>query len=194
MELAFAMAYELLSGMTRLFRENREELDSLLSAASNMIRSMDALLTRHADRIDRIIENVETISNDANELVSGANDMVNGPEVRRIVRNVDHTLASVSRDIDPLLSDARSIAGKVDDLLDMIGPDQQREIQSTIHDASEIAHDANGMLDEANEIVTHIRQGRGTAGALLMDEEIYDDIQEMLRDLKHNPWKLFWRE
>jgi len=27
-----------------------------------------------------------------------------------------------------------------------------------------------------------------------MDEEIYDDIQEMLRDLKHNPWKLFWRE
>jgi len=27
-----------------------------------------------------------------------------------------------------------------------------------------------------------------------MDEEIYDDVQEMLRDLKHNPWKFFWRE
>ena len=46
----------------------------------------------------------------------------------------------------------------------------------------------------AEEIVTHIRQGRGTVGAMLMDEEIYDDVQEMLRDLKHNPWKLFWRE
>jgi len=27
-----------------------------------------------------------------------------------------------------------------------------------------------------------------------MDEEIYDDLQEMIRDLKHNPWKFFWRE
>ena len=27
-----------------------------------------------------------------------------------------------------------------------------------------------------------------------IDEEIYDDLQEMIRDLKHNPWKFFWRE
>ena len=40
----------------------------------------------------------------------------------------------------------------------------------------------------------HVRAGRGTVGALLMDEEIYDDLQEMVRDLKHNPWKFFWRE
>jgi phospholipid/cholesterol/gamma-HCH transport system substrate-binding protein len=27
-----------------------------------------------------------------------------------------------------------------------------------------------------------------------MDEQLYDDIQELARDLKHNPWKFFWRE
>jgi phospholipid/cholesterol/gamma-HCH transport system substrate-binding protein len=27
-----------------------------------------------------------------------------------------------------------------------------------------------------------------------MDEELYDDLQELVRDLKHNPWKFFWRE
>ena len=25
-------------------------------------------------------------------------------------------------------------------------------------------------------------------------KEIYDDLQELIRDLKHNPWKFFWRE
>jgi phospholipid/cholesterol/gamma-HCH transport system substrate-binding protein len=28
----------------------------------------------------------------------------------------------------------------------------------------------------------------------VMDEAIYDDVQEMVRDLKHNPWKFLWRE
>jgi phospholipid/cholesterol/gamma-HCH transport system substrate-binding protein len=29
---------------------------------------------------------------------------------------------------------------------------------------------------------------------VVMDEQLYDDLQELVRDLKHNPWKFFWRE
>ena len=61
-------------------------------------------------------------------------------------------------------------------------------------DAAELAENANEAVADARAIVAHVRAGRGTVGAIVMDEELYDDIQEMLRDLKHNPWKLFWRE
>jgi len=47
---------------------------------------------------------------------------------------------------------------------------------------------------DAHAIVAHVRRGEGTVGAFLMDEEVYDDVAEMVRDLKHNPWKLFWRD
>jgi len=39
-----------------------------------------------------------------------------------------------------------------------------------------------------------LRKGKGTAGALLVDEQIYDDLKELVRDLKRNPWKFFWKE
>jgi phospholipid/cholesterol/gamma-HCH transport system substrate-binding protein len=39
-----------------------------------------------------------------------------------------------------------------------------------------------------------VRKGNGTAGALLVREEIYADLREMIRDLKRNPWKFFWKE
>jgi phospholipid/cholesterol/gamma-HCH transport system substrate-binding protein len=42
--------------------------------------------------------------------------------------------------------------------------------------------------------VAHVKTGKGTVGALVMDEAVYDDVQEMVRDLKHNPWKFLWRE
>jgi phospholipid/cholesterol/gamma-HCH transport system substrate-binding protein len=53
---------------------------------------------------------------------------------------------------------------------------------------------ANTMANDAQYMVTQMRKGRGTVGALLMDEQLFDDLQEMVRDLKHNPWKFFWRE
>ena len=43
-------------------------------------------------------------------------------------------------------------------------------------------------------MMDRVKQGRGTAGALVMDEALYDDLQELARDLKHNPWKFLWRE
>ena len=41
--------------------------------------------------------------------------------------------------------------------------------------AERIATNAETTVTEANELVSHMREGRGTVGALLMDEEIYDD-------------------
>jgi phospholipid/cholesterol/gamma-HCH transport system substrate-binding protein len=43
-------------------------------------------------------------------------------------------------------------------------------------------------------LIAAVKAGKGTVGALVKDEAVYDDLQELLRDLKHNPWKLFWRE
>jgi len=31
-------------------------------------------------------------------------------------------------------------------------------------------------------------------GQMLSDEEIYDDLKELLRDIKQHPWKLIWEE
>ncbi|PIE06284.1 MAG: organic solvent ABC transporter substrate-binding protein, partial [Sorangium cellulosum] len=67
-------------------------------------------------------------------------------------------------------------------------------IKQTIQDVSEIASRAKMTAVDAQSIVAHIKKGEGSVGALVMDEQVYDDLQEMVRDLKHNPWKFFWRE
>ena len=186
LDLAFAMMYELLEGMTGLLRDNREDLGDLLGSAASLIRQADAFFTEHDDRLDRMMVNLETATTQTNDLLATANDTMNG-RVQRVLRNLDSTLASVSRDIDPILTEVRSLSTKADDAMDALGPEQRQQIQ-------EILADADRSVADARAIVAHIRSGRGTVGAFVMDEEIYDDVQEMLRDLKHNPWKLFWRE
>jgi phospholipid/cholesterol/gamma-HCH transport system substrate-binding protein len=100
----------------------------------------------------------------------------------------------VSRDTPGLIRDVGQAARGANDVLGTFGPEQRQQLQNTIASAERIASNAETTVTEANEVVGHLREGRGTVGALLMDEEIYDDLQELIRDLKHNPWKFFWRE
>jgi phospholipid/cholesterol/gamma-HCH transport system substrate-binding protein len=50
------------------------------------------------------------------------------------------------------------------------------------------------VATDASALVGDIKKGRGTVGALLVDQQIYDDLKELTRDLKRNPWKFFWKE
>ncbi|HTM45551.1 MAG TPA: MCE family protein, partial [Polyangiaceae bacterium] len=61
-------------------------------------------------------------------------------------------------------------------------------------DLSSASAEAKRLGEDAQGLVDHVKAGKGTVGALVMDEAVYDDIQEMLRALKNNPWKLFWKE
>ena len=50
------------------------------------------------------------------------------------------------------------------------------------------------MASDAQSLLSDVKRGKGTAGALLTDPQIYDDLKELTRDLKRNPWKFFWKE
>ena len=191
LDLALALAYELLEGLTRFLRENREQLSGLLTSAASMVRQIDALLSEHDDRLDTILVNLERATAQTNELLEGGNAIVNGPRLRRSLTNLDRTLAAVATDIGPLLSDARELAHAAEETF---GPDQREQVQRTLEHAASLATEADSAVADARAIVAHIREGRGSVGAFVMDEEVYDDVQELLRDLKHNPWKFFWRE
>ena len=191
LDLALALGYELLDTMVTALRNNREELRDMLENIAGILRALNSILTDNREEIDRIIANVEHATAEAAALAQSARGTVDSPEVRRIVDNLDRTLAVVSRDLEPILADTRAAVGNVNEAL---GPEQREQIQSTIENAAQLSERANRTIGEAQAIVTHIREGRGTVGALVMDEELYDDIQEMIRDLKHNPWKFFWRE
>jgi len=39
--------------------------------------------------------------------------------------------------------------------------------------------DAKGVVLDARDVVGRVKRGEGTLGALIMDEAIYDDLQEL---------------
>jgi phospholipid/cholesterol/gamma-HCH transport system substrate-binding protein len=93
------------------------------------------------------------------------------------------------------MKDARESLANLNRISGSLGdPNELAKVKKILDDVQQLAGRANQTAADAQAIVAHIKGGKGTVGALVMDEEIYDNVQEMVRDLKHNPWKFLWRE
>jgi phospholipid/cholesterol/gamma-HCH transport system substrate-binding protein len=161
----------------------------------NLVKGLDAVVNDNKDSLGRTVKNVEKLTTDADGLVTTARDKVDSPEVKRIIHNVDVTTSALAREVGPAIGDARLALKHLDDIAqDTLGPEQRASIKKSIKDLEAVAAAAKGTTNDVQSIVSHIKNGEGSIGALVMDEEVYDDLQELLRDIKHNPWKLFWRE
>jgi phospholipid/cholesterol/gamma-HCH transport system substrate-binding protein len=120
---------------------------------------------------------------------------VNNPAIDRILINVEHLTASSARDVPVLLQQGRETLDGANKIVEHLsGEEQLAQIDTVLDNAAAASGDARLAAADAKAITARIRKGRGSVGALVMDEQLFDDLQELARDLKHNPWKFFWKE
>ncbi len=195
-DLFLAKAYELLDTTVTGLKNNRELISDIATNTAGLLRNLNIVLTENKERIDRTMQNVEELSSQAKQLtIEARQNYVDNPKIARTIDNIDKITTDIQRDSGPLLHDAREATENLKRVSATLGsPEQQAKLQKALDDVAQLATRANATAADAQAIVQHIKKGEGTVGALVMDEEIYDDVQEMVRDLKHNPWKFLWKE
>ena len=189
LDMLLAEGFELLHTGVTVIRENRQQLGEMFEGLHDTLRGTGEFFKKNQDKLDHIAESLERLTYDSDALIRAIQTRyVDSPQIQRILERIDHTTEVVARDAEPLLKDAREA------LKGVSSPEQQAKIKAAIGDLAEVANRSKAIAADAQVIVAHIRKGNGSVGAFVMDEQLYDDIQELARDLKHNPWKFFWRE
>ena len=76
----------------------------------------------------------------------------------------------------------------------VLGDEAAREsLRGTLVNSHEAMVQLTRLLSQANEVMEKIRQGQGTVGRLLSQDDLYQDLKGLTADLKEHPWKLFFR-
>ena len=192
LDMLIAEMYELLHSTVSGLRDNKDQIGEAFDGLRKTLKGTGDFFQKNGGHLDHIAENTEKITVDADDLVRGARSKyVENPQIDRILGNAER----VSGDAEPLIADARVAVANARRITDTVGdPKQQLKLKQTLDDVAEIAARAKVVTGDAEEILSHVKRGKGTVGAVVMDEQLYDDLQELVRDLKHNPWKFFWRE
>lgn len=196
LDMLLAEGYELLHSTVAALRENRPQLGEAFDGLRKTLKGTGDFFERNAGRLDAITANVEQITVTTDGAIRGAKEKyVDNPRIERILGNVDSLTGTVSREAPPLIADAKETLANTKRLSATVGGEaEQAKIRQAIDDVSAVAKSARATAADAQSIVSHVKRGKGTVGAVVMDEQLYDDLQELARDLKHNPWKFLWRE
>jgi phospholipid/cholesterol/gamma-HCH transport system substrate-binding protein len=196
LDLFLAKAYELLDTTVEGIKNNRTTLSDIIDNTDGLLKGLNFVVSGNRERIERTLANVEDITVEAKQLTHDARvNYVDNPKVLSTVDRVNDLVGRIHEDSGPMLKDAREALANLNRVSATVGdPQEQEKIRKTLADIAQLAERANATAADAQAIAAHIKSGKGTVGALVMDEEIYDDMQEMVRDLKHNPWKFLWRE
>ncbi len=195
-DLFVAKGYELLDTTVTALHNNRELISEAAHNAGNLLKSMNVVFGENQEALKHTVVNVEKLTAEALELASHArSNYVDSPKLLRVVNNLDQMTSLLQSDAKPMMKDAREALANLNRASALVGsPEEQAKLKKAIGDAAELADRANKAIADAQGIVSHIKKGQGTVGALVMDEAVFDDVQEMVRDLKHNPWKFLWRD
>lgn len=196
LDLFLAKAYELLDTTINGIRNNRELISDIATNTAGLLKGLNTVLSDNRERIDRIVQNLEALTAEANTLTAHARtNYVDNPKIARTIDNIDKLTTELQRDSGPMIKDAREAVANLNRASKVIGGEEEQvKLKKAVDDVAQLAARANATAADAQSIVSHIKKGNGTVGALVMDEAVYDDVQELVRDLKHNPWKFLWRE
>lgn len=195
LEIALAKGYVILDVMHDMLTDNRESIDNIVTSLSGILGTTDQTLKDHKTDISEIITNFKDTSHETKLLVEGARkNYVDSPKMNRILSNVESITKKVDKDIGPIMASTKKTVKGTGDLFDKIDDSDVEGIKSGLRHLSYAAVKADDVMGKVKKIVDRVERGEGNVGALLKDEELFDDLREMVRDLKHNPWKMFWKD
>lgn len=212
MDLVVSRAMKLLEILTDLLENPEIATRDLLTNAASLMKTINEIVTANRSNIDSTFSGVKTSVDEANKLLSAlnvgvedgvavqemlgnlrvaSNDLrVTARGARRITERLDGRIDPVMKDVEVTASNAREISESTKRLV----TGNEAKIDETIENVRVSSAKLVEISDDAQVMVNKINEGEGTVGQLLNDREIYDDLKELMRQIKRKPWKIIWKE
>jgi phospholipid/cholesterol/gamma-HCH transport system substrate-binding protein len=195
-DLFLAKAYELLDSAVDAIRAKRGVIGQLADDSAAIVHTARELSEANKEKLSSTIANLDKLTSEAVLLTEDARRRLNDPRIDKLITRADDITGTLQKDAPPLIADARATLSTIKVLLDATaGTEADREkIKKAVRDAQEILAKGNAMASDGQVVLANVRKGKGTVGAMLMDDALYDDLQTLVRDLKRNPWKFLWKD
>jgi phospholipid/cholesterol/gamma-HCH transport system substrate-binding protein len=194
-DLVVARLYEVLDGVASVLRDDKDNIKHLLSNSANAVAEANQLLVDNRAKIGELIGNGADLAKEAKTTLTKVNaGLGDGRPVANLVADADQTLRTAQTTMTTLTPSAQALMTDATRVTGIITEQRIDKAIDAADKAASAAGKAGGLIDNVNGMVTDLRAGKGTAGALLARDEVYSDLRELIRDLKRNPWKFFWKE
>lgn len=154
-----------------------EEGKSIASKVDNMISGWSDKKTQ--ENVKDAISNIKKLTDEdtqqaVKKALNNIEDLTGSPN--------KENLAVAIKNFKEFSSSANNVSQKLDTVL-----------EKNKESFEQIGPKTVTLLDSMNRVVQQVEKGEGTVGQLIKDKEIGNDLKDFVKDIKANPWKLFFK-
>jgi phospholipid/cholesterol/gamma-HCH transport system substrate-binding protein len=194
-DIIIARLYELLDSATSIMRDDKDVIRNTLKNAASAAAEANRILSENRVEIGRLVSSAAKLSDQGADLIAEFRAGIKDPKLLgRTVADVDGLVVAARRTLDETTPKLNRFLDEATRVGGLVTENRVDRFLNAADAAVAFLSRTNGLIDNASAIVENIRAGKGTVGSLLIKEEVYADIKEMVRDLKRNPWKFLWKE
>src|SRR5689334_19663987 len=194
-DLVAARPYEVLEGVSSVLRDEKPSIKTLIANGASAVGEVNALLVENREQLGELIVEAGGVAKEARVTLGKVNaGLGDGRAVAALLADADGTLRAAQQAMTQLTPPATALLTDAARVTGLITEQRVDRTLAVADKAAAAAGQAGGLIDNVNGLVTDLRAGKGTAGALLARDDLYSDLRELIRDLKRNPWKFFWKE
>ena len=194
-DLVVSRLYEVLDGVSSVLHDDKDAIKHLLANGASAVAEVNQLLVDNRKELRELIASGADLAKEAKTTLAKVNaGLGDGKPIANLVADADATLVSARTTMTSLTPPATALMTDATRVTGLITEGRIDKAINAADKAATAAGQAGGLIDNVNGLVTDLRAGKGTAGALLSRDELYSDLRELIRDLKRNPWKFFWKE
>jgi phospholipid/cholesterol/gamma-HCH transport system substrate-binding protein len=179
------------------------------SVTAPVLKNGDSVRGEDPISMTDVMHEGKNIAGKIDAMISGWSDAKTQENVKDAIRNIRQLTDEDTQ---------RSVKKSLDNIQGLTGSPNRENLTAAIQNFKEFSVNANrvsqklddlleknkdsfgdigkktvDLIDSMNRVVQQVERGEGTVGQLIKDKEIGQDLKDFVKDIKANPWKLFFK-
>ncbi|MCP3138138.1 MlaD family protein [Pyxidicoccus xibeiensis] len=183
---------EILSAM---LEKDPEAVTELASNVSRLTKTLDRMLTENEGDVKVLASELAAASKDLRQLAALARESFQpGGKAARLLDDAAATAAVMRSELPGLTKSAGTTMEGLAAVTGALGPEDGQRVKLALERFTNAAGQLEGIAGRADRVLAKIEAGEGTAGAVLQDPTLYDELRTLVTDLRKHPWKILWKD
>lgn len=164
-----------------------------LRDAASLTRDADGVLRDNRAVLTATLADVRDAAADLRSMAREGRGLLGSGKVQGLVDDGAVVARSLRENVPELARDARHLAKSGDNLAGSFTPEDGERLKAALARYEAAGEKLQAISDKAERIITAIDSGKGNAGAMVKDDQLYRDLKDLVADLKAHPWKVLWK-
>jgi phospholipid/cholesterol/gamma-HCH transport system substrate-binding protein len=194
MDQLSAKVLAFLDAALRVAGDGREG-SALIAAAARLSAKAEAFLERSGPPVHDAARDLAAAAKELKSVAQATSAALSERgQARQILVDLSQLAAELRRDVPPLTRRAQEAADGAAALATSLTPEDLKRLREAVARYDRAGEALEQASARADRLLAALESGQGTAGLMLKDPKLYEDLKALVTDLKQHPWKVLWKQ